>query len=299
MTDDDEQRTDATDTLEDGVHTPDGLRLALRRWRPEGPARADVLVVHGYAEHSGRHGRLARYLAARGYRVAAYDLRGHGASGGRPAFADRFDRHLDDLGAVLSALDGEPAEGSARPRYVVGHSMGGAIATLYALERGLPAAGLVLSSPALRLSDTPPPLLQRLLRLLAQLLPHLPTLALDRTKLSHDAAEVARAEADPLNYHGRLPAATAAALLDATHRIAHAMDRLTLPLLVIHGTADAITDPAGSRALYHRAASADKTLALYPGLYHETFNEPSGTQVLHQIAEWLGERVEGGDPEAG
>ena len=69
------------------------------------------------------------------------------------------------------------------------------------------------------------------------------------------------------------------------------MDALTLPFLLFHGTDDQITDPAGSSELYRRACCTDKTLALYPGLYHETLNEPEKDQVLEEIIEWLEEHV--------
>jgi alpha-beta hydrolase superfamily lysophospholipase len=114
---------------------------------------------------------------------------------------------------------------------------------------------------------------------------------LDRTLLSRDPVAVADAESDPLNYHGRLPARTGAELLRATQQLATRLDALHLPVLCVHGTADGLTDPEGSKALYREAPSTDKTLVLLPGLYHETFNEPEHERVRRALTDWLAERL--------
>jgi alpha-beta hydrolase superfamily lysophospholipase len=69
------------------------------------------------------------------------------------------------------------------------------------------------------------------------------------------------------------------------------MEALTLPVLIWHGTADVVTDPAGSQQLYERAQSADKTLKLYEGGFHEMHNEPNQNDVLSDLLAWLEERV--------
>ena len=267
--------------------TQDGVDLACRFWTTPGSPTSVVVIVHGYAEHCGRHAALATCLVEHGHAVFAYDQRGHGHSGGRRAYVHAFDHYLDDLGAML---DEARSNAPDVPVFLFGHSMGGTVATLYCLERQPAIDGLILSSPALKLPDVAP-LLQRLSSVLSRLFPRLPTLKLDLALLSRDPEVVAQAKADPLYFHGRIPARTGAELIRATQRIRQQMDALTLPFLLFHGTDDQITDPAGSAELYLRACSTDKTLALYPGLYHETLNEPEKDQVLEAMIEWLEEHV--------
>jgi len=267
--------------------TPDGVDLACRFWATPGSPTSVVVIVHGYAEHCGRHAALATHLVEHGHAVFSYDQRGHGHSGGRRAYVHAFDHYLDDLGAML---DEARQNAPNVPVFLFGHSMGGTVVTLYCLERRPDIDGLILSSPALKLPDIAP-LLQRLSSVIGRLFPRLPTVKLNLAHLSHDPEVIARTQADPLYFHGRIPARTGAELIRATQRIGQQMEALTLPFLLFHGTEDQITDPAGSSELYRRARCTDKTLALYPGLYHETLNEPEKDQVLEEIIEWLEEHV--------
>ncbi len=267
--------------------TPDGASLAYDIWSPPETPRSVIVIVHGYAEHSGRHAPLAAHFVAQGHAVWTYDQRGHGRSSGRRAYAHTFDDYLDDLDAMLGCTR---EQFPGQPLFLFGHSMGGAVSTLYCLERQAALKGLILSSPALKLPDVAP-LLQRFSSVIGRLVPRLPTVKLNLKHLSRDAGVVAQAAADPLYYHGRMPARTGAELVRATRRINARMETFTLPVLLFHGTADRLTDPTGSTELYSRARSTDKTLALYPGLFHETFNEPEKNQVREEIAEWLDERV--------
>ena len=134
----------------------DGLLLTRQAWRPDGEPAAVLAVVHGYGEHGGRYRGLAEDMAARGYAVHVYDLRGHGRSAGRRGHLGRFGDYLDDTAVYLEAVRGEQP---GRPLFLLGHSLGGLIAAAYAEDRpteGL--AGLILSSPFLRLGMPVPPL---------------------------------------------------------------------------------------------------------------------------------------------
>ena len=262
--------------------------LFLRTWRPRdgSTARATVLLVHGYGEHSGRYDVLARPLAERGLAVFAYDQRGYGRSGGSPALPRAFDEYVADLHAVVQHVRSEPPDG---PLFLMGHSMGGAVALLYVLDHGAAPAGLVLSSPMIRLPT--PRLLQRAAEPLGRLAPALPAAPLDPYAISRDPAVVEAAKNDPLCYDGLIKARTGAAMGRATRRLGAQMHRLARPFFVFHGTADRLTDPDGSRALYARARSTDKTLRLYDGFYHESFRDPGGERVRADVADWLGERA--------
>ncbi len=270
---------------EDTLAAADGTRLFTRTWWPAGPPRAALLIVHGYAEHSGRYHRLAGHLTKAGYVVHAYDHRGFGRSEGRRGRV-ALTTALQDLDRVVAHVRRQAPE---RALLMLGHSMGGSLAALHALAHPSSLAGLMLSSPALQIPILPP--LHPLVRVLGRVLPGLPTLPLDRRGLSHDPEVVRQAETDPLNFHGATPAGTAAALLEAGRTVLDRAAHLTLPLLITHGTADPIADPRGSEALYDRAGATDKTLSLFEGFYHEPFNEPDGRIVLDTLADWLEEHT--------
>jgi len=278
------EKPDYTSTLS----TADSLTLFMQGWEPDEPPRSVIVIVHGYGDHSSRYADLASHFVQQGHTVQTYDQRGHGRSEGRRAYINTFDQYLDDLRAFLASVR---QRFKKFPVYLLGQSMGGAIAVLYCLEREADFQGLVLCSAALKAHDDMAPLLQKLSSVAGRLLPRLPTISLDLDALSRDPAVVRWTREDLLYYHGRMPARTGSEMLRAMQRIDQQVENLTLPLLLIHGTADKITDPAGSIACYERANSDDKTLGLYPDLYHETFNEPEKEQVIEEITTWLDEHL--------
>ncbi len=275
-------------TTTGSLSTADGTRLFTQCWRPEMP-RAAVALVHGYAEHSGRYAHVAGHLNAHRIAVYAYDQRGFGRSDGRRALVSSFDQLLDDLQRFLDHT--RPAVPDDMPLFLFGHSMGGALCALYAIERSQAFRGLILSSPAVEVDDDIAPLLRKVAGVLGRLFPTLPTIQTPDDAISRDPAVVAAAEADPLNYSGRVLARTGAEFIRAAERIQAHMEAIALPLLVFHGTADKLTSPHASQLLYDQARSPDKTLNLYEGLYHETFNEPEKERVLNDITAWVEERL--------
>jgi len=263
----------------------DGLELYEQWWTPSGPpARAAVAVVHGVTEHGGRYARLADDLGRRGYNVHALDLRGHGQSGGQRVWMRRFDELLDDVETWLVRV---AAREQGRPLFLFGHSMGGAIVALLAIRRQPKAKGVVLSAPAVLVAGGVFPVLRRLASVVSRIWPTLRFAHLGHRFISRDPAVVAAFRDDPLVYHGRFPVRAGAEILAAAKNIQNEAARLTLPLLVLHGTGDYVTDPRGSRLLVARAGSADKTLRLYSGLYHEILSEPERGQVLADLLAWL------------
>ncbi|HHP7237361.1 alpha/beta hydrolase [Longibacter sp.] len=268
--------------------TVDGLHLVTRHWACPTP-RGTVLLVHGYGEHSGRYGHVARAMNEHHVEVYAYDQRGYGRSEGPRAFVRSFDAYVDDLDLAISHVRRRIGD---RPLYLFGHSMGGAVVLLFALERQIrDVAGLLLSSPAIEVDPDIAPFLRKIARFVGAVLPRLPVVTSPEGRISRDQDVVDEAEQDPLNYHGRIQARTGAEILRANQRIQKQLRTLLLPFLVFHGTADVVTSPEASRRLYDQAASDDKTLHLYDGLYHETFNEPERDDVIADICTWLDHRL--------
>jgi len=263
---------------------PDGLRLHAQRWSPTDDAAATVLLVHGYAEHCGRYGHVAEAFVNRGAAVYAYDQRGHGRSAGRRAYVECFDRYLDDLRCVRQHV---VSHAPNRPLFLFGHSMGGLAVLLHAFDHPTGLHGLMLSAPAIDVNPDLAAWLRPVAHLVGRMLPTLPTVCGPADALSRDPAVVQAAKADPLNYHGRTPARTGAELLRAGAAAQRRLSHLHIPFLVLHGTADPLVPPAWSKRLYERAATPDKTLRLYNGLYHEPVNAPEQTTVLRDLSRWL------------
>lgn len=262
-----------------------GITLFEQSWHPSGPARAVVIIHHGLKSHSGHYDAFARKLAARGFAVYAYDMRGHGRSAGQRATIDDFEDLLDDLAIFLARVRAR----ESAPIFLLGHSVGGAVVTLFTLERHPAVAGDVLLAPALRVDS--PPIVAAGAPLAATLVPNLPAVDVPDEAFRRDPKALAEMDADPLIYHPAGPARTAGALLRALESVwAHA-DEFDVPVLALHGTADRATDPRGSAELIRRARSQDKTLVLYQGLYHDLFHEPESEQVMGDVIDWLEKRT--------
>ncbi|PTL77624.1 alpha/beta hydrolase [Vitiosangium sp. GDMCC 1.1324] len=266
-----------------------GTRLFQQWWRPEGqPPRAVVVVVHGLKDHGSRYEELARRLVARNFAVYAMDLRGHAHSEGPRVDVGTFNDYIEDLDAVIKRVrEREPG----LPVFLFGHSMGGMIVTRYTLEHPSELAGLITHAPALKVDV--PGIQVASIKFVSALNPNAGLFQLDLDDYSRDPQVVSAAKADPLIHQPAAPVHTARELLRAIERTNAQMEDITLPVLMLHGTADKLTSAEGSKELYRRARSTDKTLKLYPGLYHDLVHEPEKETVLNDITAWLEARAPG------
>jgi acylglycerol lipase len=263
------------------VPAADGTPILVRRWPAAGEPWADVLIVHGIAEHSGRYEHVGGWLAEAGLEVTGYDLRGFGGSGGRRAWVGSWREYHDDLEERLGDVR---LRAGGRPVVLFGHSLGGLVAYGYAVAdppRPLPDA-LVVSAPAI---DSNAPRWQRsLVRVLTHVAPTLPVKnAFDGTILSRDPAVADRYLADPLNHHSTTTRLGAEALAEQ-QRATAALDRLSIPTLVYHGGDDRLV-PTASSEIFTSAPGV--TRRTYPGLRHESHNEPEGEAVIADAVTWL------------
>ena len=266
-----------------------GLLLRVQTWLPAtSPARATLVVVHGLKDHGDRYAGLASDLAQGGWAVHALDLRGHGKSPGEKVWVESFDDYAQDVAQVVAFARQMTPD---RPLFVFGHSMGGAIATLYTLDAKPAPDGLVLSAPALIPGNDVTGFLIWVTRRLNSIAPHSKVLDLPDAKFSRDPKVVADIACDPLVSHEPGPAHTAAELLNALERIEGRMAELNVPLLDLHGTEDQLTNPDGSKRLVERAKTRDKTLRLYPNVQHDLLHEPEGQKIQSEIVDWLQARL--------
>lgn len=261
----------------------DGLTLAGRAWLPDS-AVAVIAVVHGIAEHGGRYAWLAARANERGIGVVTVDLRGHGLSPGERSYVERFDDYLNDVDALWARAQ-ELAAG--RAVFLMGHSMGGAIALRWASRRRQTMAGLILSSAALRIGGDVPRLLVALAPWLSRWLPHLRGTRLDPSLISNDSTQVAAYVNDPLVSLKAPPARTGAELLAAMELNRISAAGMRMPVYLLHGDADRLTDPEGSREIHAAWGGSDKTLRIWPGSRHETLNDLDREEVAAELLAWV------------
>ena len=265
--------------------TPDGLALRTIHWQPGSPAWAALLLVHGLGEHAGRYDHVARRMAAAGIDVHGYDHRGFGASSGTRAYVRRWSVLHDDLQARLEAV--QTAAGGL-PVALYGHSMGGLIVLGYVLaEGGRPLPDLmVLTSPGL--DSTIAAWKQAVAPVLGRIAPRLriPN-GFNAGDLSRDPEVDARLADDPLavtSSTARLGAAGFAEQARVRSLIAAGMP-IPVPTYVIHGSEDPIVPVTASASLPEGRPNV--TRRVYPGLRHETHNEPEGPSVVDDTIAWL------------
>ena len=259
--------------------------LYAQAWLPQRDPLAVLVVSHGLGEHGGRYAQFAARFVARGYAVYALDHRGHGRSGGERANIARFAYLVSDLGGFVGRAQ---REHPGAPVFLVGHSMGGAVALASALRSPGGLKGLALSSPALAAGTAVPRVKVWMVRLLSRIAPRTGALTLPASAISRDPAVVRAYEADPLVFHDAIPARTLVELMDAMAGFPDSAPRLKVPVLVQHGTADRLVPLAATRPVYERLGAPQlRTVRLYDGLFHEIYNEPERDQVLADLAGWL------------
>ena len=277
--------TTRTERNFDGVG---GVRIVYDVWTPDTPARAVVVLSHGLGEYARRYDHVAQRFGEAGLVTYALDHRGHGRSGGKRMLV----RDITEFTADFDTLVGiAKREHPALKCIVLGHSMGGGIVFAYGVERPDNYDLMVLSGPAVAAQDLVHPAMALVAKGLGALVPGLPVQELDESLISRDPAVVEAYRTDPLVYHGRVPAGVGRALLQVGETMPQRAPALTAPLLVVHGSDDGLIPVDGSRRLVDCVGSTDVELKVYPGLYHEVFNEPERNQVLDDVVSWITKRL--------
>lgn len=265
----------------------DGAALFSQRWVPR-QIKGHIALIHGYGEHSSRYKHVAQRLTAEGYALYTYDQRGHGNSPGRMGRIENFDRLVEDAREFTS---NRFADVGPEPRFIFGHSMGGLVVTACALRYPPAVRGLILTNPAVKATDNASPLLRKVAGLAAKIAPGMKAHELDINGLSRIPAVVTAYASDPLVHHGFIDARTGYEMMKAIAFVQAHLERLQLPFITTHGTADRLVPSAAAELLYERASSRDKTIHLYDGGYHELFNDIIADRFFFDLLEWLRART--------
>ena len=256
-------------------------RIYFQSWLPEGEPKAVLLIVHGLAEHSGRYMNVVNHFVPQGYAVHGFDHPGHGKSDGTRVYVERFEDYTDTLKIYFDGIR------PRKPVFLVGHSMGGLISAVYLLDHQRELTGAVLSGPAVKVPDTITGLNRLIGKMLSALMPTFGLLGLEAEGICRDPAVVEAYISDPLVHRGKITARLAAEMLGAMQVIRAEASRITLPILIVQGSADRLVDPIGARMLYDSVSSAEKEIRIYEGFYHEVFNEPERDRVLRDVERWI------------
>jgi len=260
--------------------------LFVRAWQPSSAPRAVIAICHGFNAHSGMYAWCGEQFAQKGIAAYALDLRGRGKSDGERFYIERFEDYADDLDKLIEFAKSREL---GLPAFLLGHSAGGVTACLHMLEHQRGIAGLICEDFAFEVPA--PNIALALLKGISHLAPHARALALKNEDFSGDPQVVKAMNEDPLIAHEAQPFATMAAIVRADERLKTAFARITLPVLIIHGTADKVAKLSGSRHFYEHTGSKDRTLKLYEGRHHDPLNDIGKEEVLADIVAWIETRL--------
>ena len=263
-----------------------GLKIFFRSWRPEGKLRAAIVICHGVNSHGGQYVWVAEQFVKSGFAVYALDLRGRGKSEGERFYVENVADYVSDVAGVIRIAKSRDA---GVPVFLLGHSAGGVVSSVYALENQAELTGFICESFAFQVPA--PGFALAAIKAVSHLAPRLPVLTLKNEDFSRDPKAVAALNSDPLIAHEVQPAITVAALVRADERLREEFPRITLPVLIMHGTDDKATVCHGSEFFYQTAGSKDKTLKLYEGHYHDLLNDIGKEGVMADITAWIDKRL--------
>lgn len=260
--------------------------LYYRHW-PATDCRGVVVLVHGLGEHCERYGAIAAALNGAGYALCSMDLPGHGRSEGRRGHIDKFSDYRD---TALTLHEKAGAWYPGVPVFLLGHSMGGLIATHILLDHQSLFRGALLSGAAIQSPQEPPGWQVAIIKGVAAIAPKAGMLVLDASGISRDQSVVETYMNDPLVNKGKLSARFLVEMFNTMDECRTRASEITLPIRIMHGSEDVMTAPEGSQLLFDSIASSDKEIKIYQGLYHEIFNEPEAADIYAEVIAWLDQR---------
>lgn len=277
-------------TFESKWEGNDGITFFMQGWEPDTDPKALIALVHGLGEHTGRYIHVGKVMAAAGYALSGFDLRGHGRSSGARGHSSSLNAYMQDIRQFLDLMAQRYAE---LPRFLYGHSLGGLLSLSYAIQYGADLKGVIVTGAALRSSLQEQKAKLMMAKLLGTFMPTMTIQSgLDPTTISRDQ-EVVNAYVSDKLVHYNTSLGFGKAALSAIDLCFARAGEFSTPLLIMHGTADKLTYPSGSEDFARLASehNTDVTLKLWDGLYHELHNEPEEAEVFKVMVEWVGKRL--------
>jgi alpha-beta hydrolase superfamily lysophospholipase len=266
----------------------DGTALFYQAWVPRlSRPRALLVNLHGLGDHSGLYPRLADHFPSRDIALYAFDMRGNGRSPGQRAYVRSWDDYRGDLQAFLELVrNWEPQ----LPLFLLGNSLGGLVVLEYALLRPQALAGVIAAAPPLGKLGVPP-VLMALGRTMSRVIPRFSLeVGMDLSGLARDPTVIAGVLSDPF-FHRRGTARLSTEVTAAITRVQEGAGRFSVPLLILHGSADRMVPPEGSREFFSKVRFPDRELREYPEAYHGLFADIGYQQVLADLEHWIDVRI--------
>jgi len=249
-------------------------------WLPDNTKKAVILLIHGMAEHSGRYMNLVNHMIPKGYAIYGFDHIGCGKSSGKRSYIDQFKDFTDIIDVYYNMIKKWEPD---LPIIILGHSMGGLITSNYLLDHQKNFQGAVLSGPPVKVPENLSYFSIIAGNIVSGIYPSIGLMKINPNDICSDKNVVQAYIDDPLVYKGGISARLLSELIKAMKRISNNSHQISLPLFIVHGGADKLAEPLGSQLLYEKAASTNKGIKIYDGLYHEVMNEPEHKQVLNDI----------------
>ena len=271
---------------EEKIDSAKGVKIHVRTWLPAAKPRGVVVICHGVNSHGGQYGWTGAQFAGAGYAAMALDLRGRGLSEGERFFVEDIADYVADVANTVALAKSRHPD---LPVFLLGHSAGGVVSATFVLDNQSELAGFICESFAFQVPA--PGFALAAIKGISHVAPRLPVLKLKNEDFSRDPKAVQALNSDPLTAHEAQPAITVAALVRADERLREEFPRITLPVLIMHGTEDKATVCHGSEFFHQTVGSRDKTLKLYEGHYHDLLNDIGKEQVFEDIRQWIEGRL--------
>lgn len=266
---------------------PNGNNIYAVEW-PTSKAKAVIGLIHGVGEHCRRYDHLAAWFQQHNIAVVGYDRQGFGRSDGPRGHTDRFSEYIDELARLVLACERRYPD---TPLFLYGHSMGGHLLLRYLINRHPNISGAIVSAPHIRLAFTPSPLLIGIGKVLRAIYPRFTQESqLDTSQLSRSPEVAPAYEADP-NVHTKLSSKMGIDMLESSAAIDRWKGVLEIPTLLMHGTADGLTNPEATKDFAARNPK-NVTFKSWEGWYHELHNEPEQVELYTYVLAWIEEHLE-------
>ena len=263
-------------------------KIYYQAYLPKAKTKGSIIVVHGLGEHSGRYDNVVNYLVPQGFAIYGFDLLGHGKSDGEREFVHQYEDFTETLTIYKNKVKSwQPG----KPQFLLGHSMGGLIASEYLIDHSHEFNGAIISAPLITVPDNINKLTIFTGKIFSIIAPKMGITGIDPRAISRDPEVVDDYINDPLVYKGKTTARLSVELLKAILRVNEEVDKIHVPFIVLQGSEDRLVNPQGAKMLHRRAGSEDKVIKMYDGLYHEVFNEPEKDKVLLDVVRWLNARL--------